>query len=628
VNKKLISLSLFLIIGIVFSNQIFAKNKKVKFGKVSLEELEMKEYAPDTSAVAVILYERGYYDATNHQFYAHRRIKILKKEAYSLANNEFYTSSRGSIKGYTFNLANGEIEKSELTKENIYEEKLFEQKYLYNVAMPNVKVGSVMDIRIKYDGFPINWYFQHDIPVIFSECELGDNPSILFRKQEGGVILPSSVGYNHWVAENVPAFVSEPYLSSSKNYKTRVEFDISQTSFPGYYMQDYAASWKSVDNILQKYSRFGKILELSSAVFLNKTKKEIESTATNDTEKVQMAVEAIKNIMEWNGNSRMTISENTLSEVANNKKGNSADINIMLIKLIDKLDIEVYPLVMSTRSNGMLHPTNPTLWKLNYVLACARVNGNFMVLDATSDLLPYDMLPIRCLNYFGRVLDNRATSKVSLIPEKKYLKSSYYDLVLDENNLLSGKISFKNIDYSAYDFRLDYEDFLGDQEYVEDLMNNYDGLIITDFAIENVDVLEKPVVEKYDVEIEDAFTVIDNQLFLNMFLFERMEDNPFKTEERNYPVDFTYARSTAGVIRIKLPENYSVEELPKPIILSLPENSAMFTMNYQNINNVLTLTYKLTINRIVFGERVYPNIKEFFAQVVNNQNIPIVININ
>ncbi len=625
--KKELSITIIVLMGLLISTHALAKEKKIKFGKVSIEEVEMKIYELDTSATAVILYERGYYDGINHQYVQFRRIKILKKEGYFMADNKFYASATSTFKGKTYNLENGKIVESKLGKSSIFKEKMWEYSYVYNVAMPDVKVGSVIDIEMKYAGFPSIWYFQKSIPVVKSEIELGDSDNLTFRKQIGGIIRPKEVGRNHWMAVNVPAFISEAYLSSDKNYRTRIEFDISETHFPGYYPMEYAYSWKSIDNLLDKRSSFGKALIWSNS-FLNKYVKEIEATAGSENEKVKMAVETIKSLVEYNGSKRVGISEDNLSIVLDEKEGNSADINLMLIALLRKLDIETYPLVMSSRSNGMLHPVNPSLWKLDYVLAYAKVDGKFMPLDATSDLLPYDMLPIRCLNYNGQVLDGKGTQRISLIPQKKYAKRTYYDLSIDDNMTLTGKVSFKKAAYAAYSFRIDFEDYLSKQDYVDNLMDKYDGIAITDFSIENINELDKPISEKYDAEIEDVVIMMDNQAYINMFMFEQIEENPFKSEERKYPVDFTYTRANVGTIRIKLPENFTVAELPDPVNITLPEKAAQFSMMYQFSNNVLTLNYKLLINRVVFGEDVYANIKEFYGLVVSNQSKPVIININ
>lgn len=615
------------IFGLLTVNQGFAKGKKIKFGKVDLKDLEMTTYSNDTSAPAIILSEIGYYNGNDHQFYLHKRIKILKKEGTFMADNEFVTGSKGSIKGYTFNLENGEVIKTKLQNDNIFEEKIWDNNYIYNVAMPDVKVGSIIDIEVKYNGFPIIWYFQSSIPVVHSELELGDSQYLSFRKQISGLVFPQTVGHNHWKAENVPAFITESFTLSDKNYLSRIDIDVYETHFPGYYPLDYASTWVSVQSLLNKFDSFGKTLGWPN-LFLNKYAKTIEANASTDAEKAKLAVETIKSITDWNNKSRLLISKNNLGDVADEKTGNSADINLMLIDLLEKLKFEVYPMVMSTRKNGMLHPINPTLSKLNYVVAYTKVDGKFIILDATSDYLPWDMLPIRCLNYGGQVFDNQKTKRVNIMPSEKFSKTSYYNLKMDDNLTITGNLNYKKSGYAAYDFRTDYSSYLNDQDYVDYLIDNNNGLSITDFSIEKVDILEEPISEKYSVEIEDAITVIDGQAYINMFLYEQLNENPFKSATRQYPVDFAYAQSTTGVVRLEIPENYTVAELPTPVNISMPNNEGSLTVMYQSSGNVITLNYKLIINKTVFAENKYALLKEFYSQVVNNHDIPVIVNLN
>ena len=121
----IITISLFTV------TQIHAKGKKIKFGRVSMEELKMTEYEYDTSAVAVVLYERGYYDGNTHSFYKHIRYKILKTEGLDYANSAYNTETKGSIKGITFNLENGEIVETKLDKENVFTEKVWDRYFIY-----------------------------------------------------------------------------------------------------------------------------------------------------------------------------------------------------------------------------------------------------------------------------------------------------------------------------------------------------------------------------------------------------------------------------------------------------------------------------------------------------------------
>jgi hypothetical protein len=620
-------LTIIVIVAVLFSQAGVAKDKKIKFGKVSIEEMNMTVYSLDTSAPAVILYEGLYYDPKMYASRFFRRIKILKPEGLYMGNDSFSTTARGDIKGITYNMEGEEIVESKLDKKTIYEEKVWDYEYEYNIAMPDVKVGSVIDVEVRFEGFPTRWFFQHSVPTVKSELEFGDSQYVTFREQLGGIIQPKEVGYKHWAVEDMPAFISEPYLSSSKNYLSYVELDISQINFPNHYPLDFASSWEAVDNYLMGHSRFGDGLKWPST-FLNKYADEIEENAHTQKEKAQLAVEKIKAITTWNGADRVFLTRDNLSESTSQETCNSADINLTLIKLLTKLDIESYPLVMSTRSNGLLHPFYPSLFKLNYVMAYARVDGEFIILDATDDRIPYDMLPIRCLNYTGRVLDHKGTQSVSLVSPKKYSKRIYHDLILTDDFLITGKASYMNGDYAAYDFRKDFSDYLTQQDYVNEVMDANDGLVITDFALENIQDVNKPVVEKYDVEIENAVMILDQQAFINMFLFEQMKENPFKSEERKYPIDFIYPRTTSGVVRLALPKNMSVAELPSPMNVVLPNNAGKFVMMYQVMNDVITLNYSLVINNTVFAENEYLNIKELYGHIIGSESNPVILDIN
>jgi hypothetical protein len=56
-----------------------------------------------------------------------------------------------------------------------------------------------------------------------------------------------------------------------------------------------------------------------------------------------------------------------LETVLREGTGNSADINILLVNLLNKLAITSYPVILSTRDNGTLSPFYPSRSRLNYV---------------------------------------------------------------------------------------------------------------------------------------------------------------------------------------------------------------------------------------------------------------------
>ena len=65
------------------------------------------------------------------------------------------------------------------------------------------------------------------------------------------------------------------------------------------------------------------------------------------------------------------------------KIGNAADINLLLVAMLNKAGIEANPVILSTRENGFIAMAHPSLSDCNYVVARAVVDGKQILLDAT-----------------------------------------------------------------------------------------------------------------------------------------------------------------------------------------------------------------------------------------------------
>src|SRR5688572_29744788 len=144
-------LSLFAILWMA-SATFSLPQEKIKFGKVSLEEIKMKPAGIDSTASAVILYDRGRLDGISGQFTRHVRIKILTNAGRSFADFAVRTPSKGFINGATYNLEGGQIKETTLAKENVHTEQLVLGFELYKIFFPNVKAGSIIDLKYSFLG--------------------------------------------------------------------------------------------------------------------------------------------------------------------------------------------------------------------------------------------------------------------------------------------------------------------------------------------------------------------------------------------------------------------------------------------------------------------------------------------
>lgn len=200
--------------------------KKVKYGKITLEELSMTTYAKDTSADAVVLYSYGEFDQNRLSFTQQIRIKILHQAGKKKASMVFFGKLKRTIKGCTYNLENGRIIKTRLKKESIFEVRTYGSNYNTKIALPNVRVGSVIEIEVTQDGIPSYYYFQQDIPVIYSALFFPPNPYIDIKCKESNTIDFTYKNATTWIAQDLPAFKSQPYMRRENDYKVRVEFEL------------------------------------------------------------------------------------------------------------------------------------------------------------------------------------------------------------------------------------------------------------------------------------------------------------------------------------------------------------------------------------------------------------------
>jgi hypothetical protein len=622
-NKVILILSF----PVLMISAMSGQKAPIKFGDVSLEELEMKSYPADTSTTAVILCDYGSFVATakvsygntrNYQFTRIRRIKILKKEGYSWANSGYPCNINTQIRGITFNLENGKIVKTNLKNESIFKDRVTEDKYVMRIAMPNVKVGSVIDL-IFTSASPLQvWRFQEEIPVKYSELIMEDTPYVRFKNNFFGYepLLISTP--NRWVAKNMPSFKVEPLMTSKENYLTKLEFDFLDIGF-----QSITTSWEDINRLLIKNDYFGNALINSG--YLGSLAKKIEESNSTREERLKQAFEAVKSEIKWDENENLYASNKTLAFPFKMKIGNSADINLILLQLLKKLKFDVVPIVLSTRDNGFLSQVSPSLEKLNYVIVLVKCEGKSFLLDATEPFMPYYLLPLRCLNYTGRMVNEASGDQITVGTTFKDKEFATYQLKMQEDNKLSGKILLKNVDYAAHGLRKKYSTFNSTDEYIEDYKKDKQGLQIVESTIYNIDSIYLPVIEDYRVTIDNQVNEIGNEIYVLPMFYHRLKENPFKMDSRTYPVDFGYNIDKTITASIEIPENYIVSELPATVRLKLPDNAASLTYIVNQSGNIINVKSVFSINKIMFLPSEYNSLREFYDQVIKKHSEPIIL---
>jgi len=651
----------------------FSQKPPIKFGDISIEDLKMTRYDKDTAAAAVVLTDFGETDFKYNEnkgwqllFERITRIKIIKKDGYKWADFSVPLYHGGGskeklsgLKATTYNLENGKILETKLKGDATFEERYNENIDLVKFTLPNVKEGSIIEVTYKVQSdFIFNfqdWEFQSLIPVVWSEYRaifpeffhyekymqgyvsltVNDSKEIIQKfsvpyssgPQRGGAIdkgvydLTSQSMINRWVAQNVPAFKEEPFLGNYRDYVSKINFELGYIQYPNEPIKPVMGTWEDLNKNFLENVYFGSAVKGSG--FLKKTVEEVTVGLSTPMEKITAIYNYVKSTVVWDGRYRKYLDDN-FKRPLEEKKGSSAEINLLLTSMLQKADVVANPVIISTRDNGFVRENFALSSQFNYVICQVVIDGKSLLLDATDRMLPIHTLPARCLNGRGYIISTETSGWVPLTaPKSKVFASA--EVSLTNDGKLQGKMAISNEGYFGQSVRNDYLK-KGEEEYVKDFAHSKSWQIDKSEFI-NIDNLTASAKENYEFTYLEDFGKA-SIIYFNPMLHLRLDENPFKLENRMYPVDFGNAMDQTLSCRITIPENYRIEELPVSKVFSLPNNTAKFTYSVQQLGNVINLACMLSINQSLFTQTEYANLREFYNHIVAKQAEQIVLKKN
>ena len=624
-----------------------------EFGQLTPEESRFTAYTKDTTANALYLFEKGenYFEVRRGYIFLitkyHAKKKILNKQGFSEAeiaipyyHNDERSEKVSGIRGITHN----GVVKTSVLKENVFDVDVSENWSEIRFTFPNVQEGSILEYVYEVQSpffYNLNgWDFQDDIPKLYTEYNAKIPGNYRYNRALIGELkldvndatikkncfsLPNA-SYKaadcedlKYVMKDVPAFKEdEEYMLSPKNYRSRLEFELSEyLAFDGT-KKKFTKTWKDVDREFRTDRDVGGQLRKKN-YFERNVPLEIIQGNEDKLTKAKSIYEFVKSHYTWNEKFGV-LRDNRVKQAFDDRVGNVAEINITLINLLNSADIETDVMMVSTRAHGLPKRSHPVLTDFNYLIAKTEINGVTYLLDATEKELPFGMLPYRCLNYSGRVMDLDGESYwYEIEPEKANGRAIRLQMELDfENGAATGTIDEISTGYEAY-FKRNRLATTTQEEYLDQI----EGGSNDDFFVKSYEVVgeqsdEKKLVERYTFEVEN---IGDQQtIFVNPFLIRFFESNPFKSEERNYPVDFGYLRSYKYFANFKVPDGYKVKQLPTPVNLGLPDKSGVLRFNCVEAQGMVMVQFTLQLMSTQYTSAGYVYVKKFFENAVTAQN--------
>lgn len=661
-------LYLLLLFLFLLSPSLYAQKLPFKFGYVKEAEIKMTACDFYPEAKAMVLGEYGVLnflyddkDGWKYELKTAVRKKIFDRTAanHGTVKLKLYSPVKSlheeeiiAFKGFTHNWVDGKVKKEKIDKKDLFTTRLNDYWVEVSFALPNIQKGTVIEYTYTQVSDYLNnlttWHFQHDIPVAVSDfrytipewfnyqlSQLGYLASAEWETktrsetftynwkstpQRGGRVvkgtdqLKSISTWKRAVMTNIPPLEEEPHRNNLSDIPGRLEFQLISTQFPDQTPTVIAGDYASFNQQLINSSNFGS--RLNKGKFITKAVGDLTDLST-----IAQAKEVYNHLIQhfsWNKIYTFT-SAKAGKPAYTDAKGNVADINLSLVAALRQYGIKAYPVVLSTRGHGSVHPIYPDFQDFNYVIA-AIVDGEELYFADATTALPFGQLPLRCRNGQAWLVQETGGTWVDLKMGAKYAKATTLNATLTEGKLRT-KVVQKHKDYAAHQLL---------QTINQQTTEGYPEVVATQFETAEVQALKLPNMDakatktatlQYDL-VQDLEE--EEVLYIQPITTGSINKNPFQRAQRFSVIDFPYTQSYTAVFNLTIPEGYTAE-IPESAIVKLPDNKGKFIYSSTQTGNKINILSKVKVSTTLFSLEEYQTLQEFYEMIVTKNQEPIVL---
>jgi transglutaminase-like putative cysteine protease len=667
-----------IILLIAFTLSISVVSQDYRFGKVEEADFQrlVSENEEEPSAEVLLRKVKISFDYSQakgsflQRRYVQERIKINSEKGLEQATKHVKLYNRNTrneerlryLKGNTYYLNEGKILDSKLLNQGEFEEEINEYWKLSSFTMPDVQVGSIIeyeytvespfmtidDVILQYDipikkldvsiemikYFTYNLYFNPRssyVPDLSGSVDTdkikttsSEVSSASFSNGKSNKFYSQQYELNNGIlsidTKDIPALEVEPMSGKTSNYRAKIVFEMAAVQYPTEPIKRMSLDWQAVTKTIYDNNDFGGQLEKKTFY-----EEELEASLKgmiSFEDKVKGVYSFVKERVKWNGYYGI-FAQKGIKDAYRDGSGNVADVNLLLISMLNSQGIQAYPLLLSTVDNGI--PLFPTREGFNYIAVVVRVNNKEVFIDGTDDNLPIGTLPLRATNWQGRIVKEGGTSFwIDVMPKGQSSEISISNVVLNDDFTITGTAAKRLTNYRAYNFRDEYGNRLN-EEIVGYLKDDSPGLDISNLKLNNVRKLDEPIDLSYDIYLKSAVEKIGDKIYLTPLLNEYTSENPFKLENRKLPIFIGYSQSTKTIVNLSVPKDYKVVSLPESVRYNYNEGKGNYSFVVSQLGNKLIIAADFVMNDLEVLPTDYQKWKEFYTAMVAKESEKIVL---
>jgi transglutaminase-like putative cysteine protease len=630
-------ISLLLLVFLLLSGALLAQDRKIparEFRPVSPEELGMKENRSTPGADAVILEWSVDRDDAEGREYEYFRIKVFTEQGKKNADVEIpYYSDRFAITDIkartvqpdgTIVPFNGKIFDKIVIKTGSYQIKA------KTFTFPDVRPGSILEYHYKsgWDQrylYTAHWDLQRNLFVRKARFNIKPNLRSEYFATYVSVGLtqeqqPSSTpGAYLLELSDLPAFVEEPFSLPESQLKPNISF---------YYTS------RNQDTPDQFWARYAK-----------ETSKEIEGFIGNRAgikqavaklidpadspeaklKKIYASVQKIRNLS-YESNKvqqeqgRSTPNENkNVEDVLKNGYGRRRHLNRLFVAMARAAGLEAMVARVSQRDAQIFQKLMLDESQLDGEIAVVRVGDKDILLDPATPFCPYGLLSWENTGVTAIVINKDGGRFLETpMPEAKHaILRRNAELNLDADGNLKGTVTVEFDGHYGMQRRinaLETDEAEQKKSYEKELERWLaEGAEIKLTGVKNLTDSALPLRLEYEVNIPNATATAGARTMLPMLVFQGRGTFLFESPKRTHPLYFRYPYHDVDEVKVKLPAELEVENVPVPTTVS--NGFADYRKRWEKQDGALTVTRQETMNGFVYAAHDYLEIRAFLRRI-------------
>ena len=632
-------------------------NVNMKFGKPTMEEMQMTVYKAEPNAEAVVLCRLTDVEYTVQTIsflvdYREKcRIKVLNphgtrfakvvipyKQHVSVGNNigglkvtgfalpkpggssnSYFEDESGSmteevfgtdadenvedIKATAFNLEGGKVVKTSLKKSDIVKKKIDEHNFLMEFTVPNVKEGTVIEYEYNIHSQLFwelhDWYAQCEIPVVYAKLDMNIPSYLIFNIEDHGI---QRLTYTCTAGSMKFKIVSDP-LSNPMTVTTN-HYVYQGRDLMGMPKDDYVWNpqdhWAGITAELKQY-RLPGMTQMDYA----KTWEQIdEMILSSDDLGIHMS-----------DNSPLAneLKEAKIQEIANLRERVAAVYKLVMSKVKWNGKYELSPALTSeTLKKGSGSNADINLLLIQSLQDVGLSAAPVVLRTRDQGQLPYNFPSINKLSSFivGVIMPSGGNM---------YLDAS------NKNGWLNILPEVMQVERARLVQKGKKSEWVNLQKVSKSEKNTViEAKLSADGTLSGKQTTRNEGGETMESDFTKKGQVTDGQISICPFP-DKMIENPFIAETRKMPVEFPCLRSDRIVINMTLPDGYVVEGEPRNTTIITPDKGIEGRVLTVISEDRVQMSCQFNINQLSHSEKNYADLRQIFDMLSKYTSEPLII---